>query len=544
MRFWPSVMSQLFSCVLLILMVFPGKVFPQTQNTLPVKEPRLLLKSKALNNQNLPLSLMDTIEQTLKNNVQITVLGYQSKVNAQKVIEEESVFDPSVSVDFTADERANQVSSAFASPDVTENRNLNWNLGLEQKLPLGLEYDISFDNTRNETNSLFAGLNPQYNSELELSMTQPLLKNFGVDVNRTNLYISKNNVTISDLDFAKEVIDIISEAETIYWDLVFSIEDLRVKEKSLDRARDLERQVKAQVDVGTMAPLEILQAKSEVASREEFVIVAKDLIQDNEDNLKNVLNIGFDSPDGRKKIKPLDRPKIYNQFQMSNDEAVKEALTLRPDYLAKKMELENKNIEIKFNQNQLYPSLDLVATLGLNGIAGDAQSISTFGGTPGQSRFGGDYGDTLGNLFDTEYYQWEVGLKLKYPIGNRSAKSRLTSSRLESEKLLFDLKDIEKNIVVEVREALRQLKTDLKRIEAARAARKFAEEKLKAEEKKFKVGLSTSFNVLEFQEDLAEEQSNEIKAIIDFNKSIIRTRQVMASTLKDHNIELSTRSIK
>ncbi|HCG73805.1 MAG TPA: hypothetical protein DE038_10960, partial [Nitrospina sp.] len=124
----------------------------------------------------------------------------------------------------------------------------------------GGDYELSFDTNRSLSNSTFVGLNPQYTSDLNISLTQPLLKDFGIDNNKREIYIAKNNQKISDYEFKKSVIDVITEAENIYWDLVFSIEDLKVKKKSLERAQDLEKQVKAQVEVGTMAPLEVLQA--------------------------------------------------------------------------------------------------------------------------------------------------------------------------------------------------------------------------------------------------------------------------------------------
>ena len=130
-----------------------------------------------------------------------------------------------------------------------------------------------------------------------------------------------------------------------------------------------------------------------------------------------------------------------------------------------------------------------------------------------------DYGQAITDSLSTHFYNWELGVKFSYPLGNRSAKSQLSASRLEAAKLILSIKDLEKEIIVEVREAIRQLKTDVKRVQASGIAKRLAEKKLKAEEKKFEVGLSTSFNVLEFQEDLAEQQSNEIKAIIDYNQS-------------------------
>ena len=487
----------------------------------------------------LALSLRDVVMRTLVSNLAIEVEGFNSKVKAENVIDGESKFDATFEINLSEEEEVRQQSNAFSSPVKSRNKSHNWDFSLTQKLVTGADYKLSFTNDRNRTNSVTAGLNPSYFTEMVFSLTQPLLKNFGIDLTKRNIYIANNEVNISDYVFEDKVIDIISDVENVYWDLVFSIEDLAVKKKSLERARNLERQVKAQVAVGTMAEIETLQAQSEVASRDESLLVAQDLIQDNEDILKNILNIDYGSEEGLKAIHPSDRPEMVAD-EINLNQAIKDTLLNRPDYLGKKKELENKNILVKFRENQLYPTVDLFGTMGLNGLSGDAITVNS-GTFQGRSKYGGDYGTALSDSLTGKFYNWEVGIKLSYPLGNRSAKAQLSASRLEKAQLILSIKDLEKSIIVEVREAVRQLKTDLKRINATRIARKLAEEKLKAEEKKFEVGLSTSFSVLEFQEDLAEEQSNEIKALIDFKKSKIRLRQVMATTLKENDIKLKSK---
>jgi outer membrane protein len=476
-------------------------------------------------NEKLPLALKDVIERVLKNNISISVQSYNSKINEQSIYEQEAVFDPTVDFEFTVGEETRQRASTLADSK-TRNQDYDWDLSLTQKFATGGDYELSMDNNRNRSSSSFSSLNPSYSTDLALTVTQPLLKDFGIDLNKREIVIAKNDQKISDHEFTEKVIDTIAEAENFYWDLVFSIEDLKVKETSLQRARDLEKQVKAQVDVGTLAELEILQAKSEVASRDEQLLNAQNLIEDNEDNLKNILNFSFDSEEGLKTIIPADSPVFNPGRENSLNGALKNALSDRPDLLSKKKELENRNIEVKYNENQIFPSLDLVGSLGLNGLSGESSTAK------------GGYDNALSDTFSTKFRLWEFGINLSYPLGNRAAKSRLTAKRLEVAQLLLDIKELEKNIVVEVREAHRQIETDIKRVHATKVARKFAEEKLNAEEKKFKVGLSTSFNVLEFQEDLAEEQSNEIKAIIDYNKSLNRLNQVMAQTLETHSIKL------
>ncbi|MBT5867250.1 MAG: TolC family protein [Nitrospinaceae bacterium] len=481
--------------------------------------------SNAYSNDSLPLPLSEVIEKVLSNNLSISVQGYRAKITAQSIFEKEAEFDPTLNFEFQVGEETRQRASSLADSKI-RNLDYNWDFSVSQKFVTGGDYELAVDSNRNQTSSSFSSLNPIYSSDLALTVTQPLLKDFGIDLNKREIYIAKNDKTISDHEFTKKVIDTIAETENIYWDLVFSIKDLNVKETSLQRARDFEKQVKAQVDVGTLAELEILQAKSDVASREQQLLNAHNLIEDNGDNLKNIINIAFDSEEGLKEIIPADNPEFKPGLEKSLENALQTALTLRPDLLARKMELVNRNIEATYNANQLLPTLDLVGSLGLNGLSGDTNTKKS------------GYDSALSEAFSTNFRLWEFGVNLSYPLGNRAAKSKLAAKRLEVAQLLLDIKDLEKIIIVEVREAHRQIKTDEKRVHAARVARKFAEEKLIAEEKKFKVGLSTSFNVLEFQEDLAEEQSNEIKAVIDFKKSLTRLNQVMAHTLKAHNIKL------
>ena len=487
----------------------------------------LFLISISVANANEPLSLtlQETIETVLKNNISISVQSYNSKINEQFIFEKEADFDPTVDFEFTVGEETRQSASTLADSK-TRDLDYDWDFSVSQKFVTGGDYELTMDNNKNQSSSSRTSLNPIYSSDLALTVTQPLLKDFGIDLNKREIYIAKNDQKISDHQFTEKVIATIAETENIYWDLVFSIEDLKVKETSLQRARDLEKQVKAQVDVGTLAELEILQAKSNVASREERLLNAQNLIDDNGDNLKSILNFSFDSEEGLKEIIPADSPVFEPGAENSLEEALKTALIHRPDLLAKKMELENRNIEAKYNENQTLPTLDLVGSLGLNGLSGDSSTKN------------GSYDSALSEAFSTDFRLWQFGINLSYPLGNRAAKSKLAIKRLEVAQLLLNIKDLEKTIVVEVREAHRQIKTDIKRVQATRVARKLAEEKLNAEEKKFKVGLSTSFNVLEFQEDLAEEQSNEIKAVIDYNKSLNRLNQVMARTLEAHDIKL------
>ena len=516
---------------------------PSEENELKSSTPKVGLYSPIASVKKHPsslvLSLKDAIIRTLSNNISIQVESFNNKVKKESVAESLSEFDATLGLELSTGRKTQQLASAFSSPNRMENDNDNWDLSLSQKLITGANYQFDFTNNRNKTNSETAGLNPSYRSEFQLSLTQPLLKNFGIDLNKRNVHIANNKVDISENEFKTKVIAVVSEIENTYWDFVFSLKDLEVKQKSLERAKDLQRLVKSQVLVGTLAPIETLQAESEVASREEFLLTAQDAIEDNQDKLKNILNIEFLSSEGLRPIYPSTPANIIIE-EIDIKESIKMALANRPDYLGKKKDLENKDILVKYQENQIYPSVDLVGSMGLNGLSGEAITI-TSGTFQGTSAFGGSYGNSLTDSLSTNYYDWEIGVKFSYPLGNRAAKSKLSTSRLEKAQLILGIKDLEKEIILDIREAVRQLKTDSKRIKAATVAKQLAEEKLKAEEKKFEVGLSTSFNVLKFQEDLAEAQSNEIKTILDYKQSRIRFRRSTASTLKYHDVTLSAK---
>jgi len=216
---------------------------------------------------------------------------------------------------------------------------------------------------------------------------------------------------------------------------------------------------------------------------------------------------------------------------------MKTALENRPEYAQSKIDLKNKNIQVEYKKNQLYPTLDLIGSLKLNGISGDAEDVA-FGGSVSRSGFGGDYFKSYDRLTSGNYYDWSVGLSLQIPIGNRASNSSYIAAKLDVEKGIKSLKNLEHQISVEVREAVRSIDTNKKRVNTTAVSRRLAEEKLSAEEKKFDVGMSTSFNVVEYQRDLIAAKTREISAIIDYNKSLLNLEKVKGTILEKNNIEL------
>ncbi len=500
--------------------------------TTGVKTPR---EEKIESKNALFLSLKEAVALALKNNLEISIERINPKISETEITRNEAEFDYSLNASTSVGKNRIPSASAFASPPEAENEVFSVSAGIKKRAAAGTNYQASLDTQRTMSNSKFQGLKPQYTSNLNLSVTQNLLKDFGVDVNTAKIKIASNNRDISVNQLKGKGITIVSQVEEIYWDLIFAVEDLKVKRESLKLAQDLERRIRIQVEVGTMAPIEITQAQAEVAAREEDVIILQNRVESTEDKLKKIINIeesgGWDIA-----IAPTDTPKMTAE-DVALEEGIKTALENRPEYAQSKIDLKNKNIQVEYKRNQLYPTLDLIGSLKLNGISGDAEDVA-FGGSVSRSGFGGDYFKSYDKMISGNYYDWSIGLSFQVPLGNRAANSSYTAAKLDVEKELKLLKNLEHQISVEVREAVRSIDTNKKRVNTTAVSRKLAEEKLSAEEKKFAVGMSTSFNVLEYQRDLIAARTREVSAIVDYNKSLLNLEKVKGTILEKNNIEL------
>lgn len=487
------------------------------------------------------LSLKECIALALKNNLEISIERISPEITETEITRNEAEFDYNLNLSTTAGKSRIPSASAFAKPPEAESEVFSIGAGIRRRSQAGTNYQVSIDTQRTMSNSSFQGLKPQYTANLGINVTQNLLKDFGADINTTKIKIASNNKDITVNQFRDRVIRIISQVQEIYWDMVFSIEDLKVKRESLKLAHDLERRIRIHVEVGTMAPIEITQAQAEVAAREEEVIISQNRIDNIEDRLKKVINIesvqlAHGEGNWDLTIIPVDTPRMSVE-EIKLDESIRKAIDSRPDYAQAKIDLKNKNIQVEYKKNQLYPTLDLIGSLKLNGISGDAEDV-VFLGSLTKSELGGDYFKSYERAVSGNYYDWSAGLSFQIPLGNRAAKSSYTATKLESEKGLKLLKNLEQQISVEIRDAVRTIETNLKRVNVTAVSRRLAEEKLSAEEKKFSVGMSTSFNVLEYQRDLIAAKTREISAIIDYNKSLVNLERVKGTALEKNSIEL------
>lgn len=487
----------------------------------------------------LSLSLEDCILKALKNNLGVAIDVLTPELSDISVSLAKEKFMPQFSLGFSR-RSTNQASYSWieAAGDVTTDRD-NYSVQLTQLIPTGGNFSISLTGLKSETNQKLQTINPRFSNTLTFNLTQPLLKNFGFKVSRREIIIAKNNKDIADRNFKKALQDTIYSVEEAYWNLVYDIEILKVRKQSLKLAQDLLEKNKRAVEVGTLAPIEILNAQSSVATREADILQAEAAVKNSEDLLKTIINLSAEE-EGTELviIIPSDTP-AYEKKEVSLDEALLKAMENRPDLQATRIDVKNKEINVNYTRNQLLPDLSLQASYWSPGVSG-TQIIydprDPFG--PPIGTVPGESSDSLKDVFSFKYKNWSVGLTLSIPVDTIFSRAAYVQARVNLEQSMLRLKNQEQQIFLEIKQAVRAVRTNYKRVQAYKIARELQEKKLEAEEEKLKVGLSTNYFVLQYQRDLTDSQATELKAIIDYNLSLARLNRALGITLKEKNIRI------
>jgi outer membrane protein TolC len=475
------------------------------------------------------ISLNDAALKALQNNLDITISRQTKESRLADIIVEQAKFDPTFSVNGQYNRTVNPLNRpVFGGTDfnlnqirIFDQKSTSVTVDATQNLITGGNVDLNYSPARSNINQNVATgflFNPAYTGGLALTLTQPLLRNAGVDITKTFIKVAQNNADVEQHVFRDRVLTVLTTVEQTYWEMVFSNENLKVAQAAMKAAEELLATNRAKAKAGIMSIVDVLQAEAAVASRVEQVLVAEKAIRDQEDQLRRLLNPGEDALRQDLRLTPLDQP-VTVLAPISLQEAIDTAIDQRPEIVQAKRNLETSDINSKFARNQLLPTLSFQGTMGLAGL-------------------GSDYADSLNRNLSGDYYNYGAGLVLSYPLGNRSAISTYNKRQLEAKNAEATLSSVRQQIIIGVREAVRRVQTDFKRIETTRSARIMAEKQLQAEQERLKVGLTTTRFVLDFQRDLATAQGNELRAIVDYNKSLSNLSRHKATTLDRYNVVL------
>ena len=399
---------------------------------------------------------------------------------------------------------------------------------MQQEIPTGGLFSVAFNNNKSDTNNVFSTFNPVYTSRLTFNLTQPLLKNFKTDAARQTLKLAKKSREISDVQFHQTIVNTVAAVKGFYYELLFAIDNLTAAQKNLQLAKKLLDENEIRVKVGTMAPLDVVTAQSEVASREEGVIVAENDLAQAEDDLKRAIFPENDPLMWSTHIQPTDRASVgaNAESQVDLDAAIKNALGNRTDVVAARKGLEKADYSLEYAKNQLLPQLDLVANYGGVGVGGTQLIRDPPLGGPVVSTIPGGYCDAVSEMIGFDFPTWTVGFSVSYAIPNRSLKANAASAQISKDQALRSFRRLEFQVVAEVRTAARGVESGFKRVQSTQAARVLMAQRLDAEEKKFAAGMSTNFLVTQAQRDLAQAEVDNLRALADYRKSVINFQRV------------------
>lgn len=490
--------------------------------------------------QVLELSLEDCIYKAIKNNLSLKAEMLTPEIADQNVTLAAEKFIPSISINYNDQSTRTASYSFLDASDVVVTKQNDYTIQLTQNIPIGGSFSASLYNYVNDSNRRFQTINPRYGSTLRLNFSQPLLRDFGFKFGRREIIIANYNREISEENFQKALEDIIYNVETAYWNLVYSRENLKVRQQSLKLAQELLEKNKVEIEAGTLPPIELLTAESEVSTRQADILEAQALVKNYEDQLKVVINLAAEMENVKNiQIIPTDSPSVEKR-EVSYEEALAVALQKRPDLKAIRLDFKNKEFNFSYAKNQLLPDLRFQLSYWSPGISGDQLLYQddnpltgiVIGTIPGKKS------DALKDALNFRYKNWSVGLTLTLPLNSVITRAYYAQAKLSLEQAKLRLKNQEQQLDLEISNAVRAVETNYQRALAYRAARQLAEKKLEAELEKFKVGMSTNYLVLQYQRDLANAQTMELKALIDYNISLANLDRVMGVGRERRNISV------
>jgi outer membrane protein TolC len=450
----------------------------------------------------LPLTVADLINLMLQNNLDIVVnrLGPLSAGYLGQTLYRP--FEPTFTLSATVNRNTTPATSQFTGAPSLSILGGTYTMGFSEAFETGTNLGVNLSMIRSSTNSVFATINPSYTGLVQYSLTQHLLKGWGRTNNTSQIRIAQTNQKISEIQFEGQLIDLVAQAQRSYWDLVFAGEDIKIKQRSMDLAQKTLSDNQIQVRIGTLAPIDLVQAESDLANRRVQYVTSTYTEVQTQDQVKKLITSQSDPGLVLAKLNPSQGVRAPEASDvMPVEAAIKIALENRPEMKQLQLTLQNKKADLEYTKNQLLPTVDVTASYLQNSVGGPVTLRNGFGPTaPIISQ-------TPGGITD-----------------ERTAEQRINSQAQQ--------------IALEVRNALTAVEMNKAKIEATTIARELAERRLDAEQKKFNLGASTVRFVLQEQTNVAQAQTDELQAIVNYTKSLVDLDRSMGMTLKKNNIEI------
>ena len=503
------------------------------------KSPQQTNLSQLLRTGEVPITLNDVINMMIDNNLAIRTDRFAPRSSYLQSIVFYQALLPALRISSNVG-RNNALSTTQLSGATSNIQNtLFVDANVAQLLPTGTSLSVDMAMNRLQSSSNNSIFNPSYTGKLTYTVGQHLLQNRGRLINMNQILQAQNTEKISEAALELQLTSLMVQAQNSYWDLVFAEQDLTVKQRSLERAQIELEQDRTKVEIGTLAPVDVVQTEGQVANVSDQLVQSQSAITTAGDQLKKLVSSEKAPSLFLVNLRALESPLHPEAVQIPTlEEAVRVALENRPEMRQAMLDLKNKDLQVNFTKNQKLPVFDVTGQYTQNGTGGTQRRGFLLGTPPLNPAIPGGVFDSLGQLFSYGYNGFSAGFNLTIPLNNKAANAAYQKALNDERMSQSTIDTVGQQIALDVRNALTQIGLYKARIETAKTARELAQKVLDAEQDKFNLGTSTLRFVLDDQNNLAQAQSNEVLVLVNFTKALVALDQAMGMTLKKNNIEL------
>jgi outer membrane protein len=487
----------------------------------------------------LRLTVDEAVGHALKNNIELSVERMNPEVQELALELLKASYRPTLTSLASMNSNNPLPTSLLNGGTKVKNETLNLNAGLTQSLPWhGSSYTFTWNNPRTNTTSSHATLNPQYAPSMTATFKTPLWRNGEIDSTRQALWTARVTRAISDLTLRSRVINTEANTRNAYWDYVYAVRAVEAARQSVALADKLVSDNKVRVEVGTLAPLDVVQAQAEAATRRQSLASAEATRLTAELTLKRLLVSNTDDPMWKPTIVPTSTVQLESRA-VDLEGAVKKALTDRTDLVTARKQLESNDLSIRYLRNQMRPALDATLTYGTRGLGGD-----TFVFTNGTktSTIPGGYSDAIKALTNFDYPTWTIQFDFSYPLGKSAQEASFARAKVQYGQAQAQIRALELTVATEVTNAALSIQSAQKTLEAAQAARTLAQKKLDNEQTKYEVGMQTNYFVVQAQRDLLDSQITELRASLNYQKALVEFERLQVTATSTSSVTSVTSS--
>jgi outer membrane protein len=460
------------------------------------------------------LTMEEAVAKALQLNIDLSVERLNPQLQDLSLMSAKGAYVPTATSTLTSNKSTTVPANVFQGGNSVTNQTYNWNFGGTQAVKkTGGTLSLTWNNSYLNTDNNGATINPKYDTSLRASFAQPLWRNRAIDNNRQTILTAEINRRLADVSLRAATVNTVANTKNAYWDYVYTIQAVESAKTSLALAQKLVEDNKVKVEIGTLAPLDIVSAQAEAATRQSTLVTAEANKRTAELVLKRLIVNGTTDPIWSVSLNPTDRPPTDVAENLDLESAIRTALENRTDIVTSRRNLEISDISLKYQRNQTMPGVDLTATYQGAGTGGTyiRENPPVEGG----------YGDALGQLFHYKQPTWTFAVQMSYPIGTSAQDANFARTKVQYQQALAQLKALELTVATDLTNQALTVQSTFQQVQTAKASRELSQRRLEAEQSKFDVGMSTNYNVVLAQRDFTDAQNSELRAILNYRKALV-----------------------